>query len=130
MLFMTTNFTPDSTIPINSRARYLILLSQSDYESIDKQVLNDYLAPLFPLTRPSNDKKIERPLNKKPAPTTPTKSTSGVPKHIAEQFEMFSKLSAVLAANKNLTPPSSGTPQSNAPKRTGIILGTPKQIPT
>ena len=128
-----TAFIPDPSIPINSRARYLILLSQSDYESIDKQVLNDYLAPLFPLTRPANDKKIERPLAKKPT-AKPESKPGGVPKHIAEQFEMFSKLSAVLAANKNLTspststPPPSGTPPIDTPKRTGLILGAKKQV--
>ena len=119
------SFIPDPAIPIHSRARYLILLSQSDYESIDKQVLNDYLAPLFPLTRPSNDKKIERPLAKKPSakPATP-----GVPKHLAEQFEMFSKLSAALAANKTITSPSNGNPAVNPPKRTGIILGAKRPV--
>jgi hypothetical protein len=71
-------------LPSDRRCRHLILLSKEDYESIPKNLLHDYLAPLFPATRPSNDKKIERALAKKstPAKTIPPK------KHIAEQFNL------------------------------------------
>ena len=42
-------------LPIQDRARYLIFLDRTDYESIPREELIQFLSPLFPETRPKNE---------------------------------------------------------------------------
>jgi hypothetical protein len=78
-----------SDIPADQRPRYLILLSEEDWNSISHEQLETFLSPLFPATRPSNDKKIERLA---PPPK----------KVIAPQFNMGALLQQALAQNAKL----------------------------
>lgn len=67
---------PLPNLPPNERPRYLITLPEDEYLKLSQLDLVNYLSPLFPACRPSNDKKIETAIKTKPK------------KHIAEQFTL------------------------------------------
>lgn len=52
-------------MPIEERPRFIINLSQEDYDSLSHKQLEDFLSPLFPKTRASNNTKVEKLTPKK-----------------------------------------------------------------
>lgn len=63
----------DPDIPIEKRPLHVVNLPHDDYLKLTTAELEEFLSPLFPKTRPSNNAKIE---------------TLKPKKHVAEQYDL------------------------------------------